>query len=459
MSQLGSSRFKMRLMTDEQLRRVLNEAGHYGRQPRDRARSKALFAVLATYGPRISEALLLRWQDVDFEKKTITLATLKQSKKDRATGIRHRVNASRTLPLFDEVAAWLLAYRKMAGPGDVLFPRTRRSAWRAFKTILGRAGIDARFRVHDIRHSVASRVASATRDPVIVRDLLGHSSIQISDVYLHAIDFREKLASVPPILPSPQDGASGGTAPMPGSKLPPAADGRDYLREAIQVLSPDAPRQHVFTHTGWHKIDGAWVYLTAKERLAGVKPPGVGQGNPPPPQGPQQALCIPPGYEHLALWFFPPLQADPVVWEAMRVGFLKHGPQDDKEFLTQTLVDMTEDARQKLPITPAGREDLRLAIATHRTCDELLAAKAEKLHTFIQVAHEALAGPGDPLAARVRELARRGADREWLEEQYGIAEKIWARYRQADFYLVGEELEGWRPLDALRGMREESSGG
>ncbi len=38
---------------------------------------------------------------------------------------------------------------------------------------------------------------------------------------------------------------------------------RDYLREAIQVLSPDAPRRHVFTHTGWRKIDGAWAYLTA----------------------------------------------------------------------------------------------------------------------------------------------------------------------------------------------------
>ncbi len=38
---------------------------------------------------------------------------------------------------------------------------------------------------------------------------------------------------------------------------------RDYLREAIQVLSPDAPRRHVFTHTGWRKVDGAWAYLTA----------------------------------------------------------------------------------------------------------------------------------------------------------------------------------------------------
>ncbi|MCZ6625567.1 MAG: hypothetical protein O7B35_15290, partial [Deltaproteobacteria bacterium] len=37
---------------------------------------------------------------------------------------------------------------------------------------------------------------------------------------------------------------------------------RDYLREAIQVLSPDARSRRVFTHTGWREIDGQWVYLT-----------------------------------------------------------------------------------------------------------------------------------------------------------------------------------------------------
>ncbi len=37
---------------------------------------------------------------------------------------------------------------------------------------------------------------------------------------------------------------------------------RDYLREAIQVLSPDARSRRVFTHTGWREIDGRWIYLT-----------------------------------------------------------------------------------------------------------------------------------------------------------------------------------------------------
>ncbi len=38
---------------------------------------------------------------------------------------------------------------------------------------------------------------------------------------------------------------------------------RDYLREAIQRLSPKARERRVFTHTGWREIAGEWVFLTA----------------------------------------------------------------------------------------------------------------------------------------------------------------------------------------------------
>ena len=37
---------------------------------------------------------------------------------------------------------------------------------------------------------------------------------------------------------------------------------RDYLREAIQRLSPSARQRHVFTHTGWRKIGNKWTYLS-----------------------------------------------------------------------------------------------------------------------------------------------------------------------------------------------------
>jgi len=37
---------------------------------------------------------------------------------------------------------------------------------------------------------------------------------------------------------------------------------KDHLRAAIQILSGEVPRRTVYTHTGWRKVEGKWVYLT-----------------------------------------------------------------------------------------------------------------------------------------------------------------------------------------------------
>jgi hypothetical protein len=36
---------------------------------------------------------------------------------------------------------------------------------------------------------------------------------------------------------------------------------RDHLRAAIELLSPDRQRRTVYTHTGWRRVGGTWVYL------------------------------------------------------------------------------------------------------------------------------------------------------------------------------------------------------
>ena len=37
-----------------------------------------------------------------------------------------------------------------------------------------------------LRHSFASAVALATKDPALVKELLGHASVSSSNVYMHA---------------------------------------------------------------------------------------------------------------------------------------------------------------------------------------------------------------------------------------------------------------------------------
>ena len=53
-----------------------------------------------------------------------------------------------------------------------------------FVRLSGRVGFRAR--PHMLRHSFASEVALATKDPALVKELLGHASVSSTDVYLHA---------------------------------------------------------------------------------------------------------------------------------------------------------------------------------------------------------------------------------------------------------------------------------
>lgn len=43
-----------------------------------------------------------------------------------------------------------------------------------------------RARPHMLRHSFASELALATKDPALVKELLGHASVTSTDVYMHA---------------------------------------------------------------------------------------------------------------------------------------------------------------------------------------------------------------------------------------------------------------------------------
>lgn len=55
---------------------------------------------------------------------------------------------------------------------------------RLFVRLSAKAGFRAR--PHMLRHSFASEVALATKDPALVKELLGHASVASTDVYLHS---------------------------------------------------------------------------------------------------------------------------------------------------------------------------------------------------------------------------------------------------------------------------------
>ncbi len=184
-----------------------------------------LGVVLACfYGLRRSEAVGLKWDAIDFERKTITIQhTVAQTKVNGKVVLvgkdRTKTKSShRTLPLVEPFEELLLnirdkqrVNRRICGTcycrdyldyiyvnemGELIKPNYLTQAFPAF---LKRHGM-RRIRFHDLRHSCASLLYAngvALKD---IQEWLGHSDIATtSNIYTH-LDYSSKVASANAII-------------------------------------------------------------------------------------------------------------------------------------------------------------------------------------------------------------------------------------------------------------------
>jgi integrase len=95
----------------------------------------------------------------------------------------------------------------------------------AFLAACRRAGIKG-LRFHDLRHTFASRLNAAGADPVTIMELLGHSSLKMTERYTHTNHEQkqravERLAAAYPRVDGPSDGPAPLCAPQePERTLP-----------------------------------------------------------------------------------------------------------------------------------------------------------------------------------------------------------------------------------------------
>jgi integrase len=143
--------------------------------------SKDLFFVVALAlgtGMRKGEIMSLRWKDVNFsDGKAIIF--LEKTKNGRPRSI-----------LITGLLLSLLRNRRANQRGDsFLFPSPNcpsrpidiRSAW---ESALKKAGIE-RFVFHGLRHQAASCAATIENNPLVIGELLGHETLQMTRHYVH----------------------------------------------------------------------------------------------------------------------------------------------------------------------------------------------------------------------------------------------------------------------------------
>lgn len=154
-------------------------------------RLEALYHVAVQMGLRKGELLGLKWSQVNLEAGTLRVAkATSKSKRTRTLGIPASVLAS--LQRHCSLQASERAVRgedwednNLVFPSDRGTPLDPSNLSRQFNVALQKAGLP-KMRFHDLRHTCASLLAAQGASPALVRDILGHSQVNITmDIYTH----------------------------------------------------------------------------------------------------------------------------------------------------------------------------------------------------------------------------------------------------------------------------------
>jgi integrase/recombinase XerD len=178
-----------RMLTPGEIARLLNAPNrHTERGKRDTALLELMYAA----GLRVSEAVNLRYGEVDFQRGLLR--------------IRGKGGKERQVPLAEPALIALQAHIK-ARPlykfraDDYLFVQTggkrplgRGIVWRAVKEHAAAAGLPTLPSPHWLRHSFATHLLNGGADVRAIQEMLGHARITTTQRYTHVANDRLREA-------------------------------------------------------------------------------------------------------------------------------------------------------------------------------------------------------------------------------------------------------------------------
>lgn len=168
------------ILTVEEINLLLEQPS--GNTPKD-IRDKAMLEVLYATGIRVSELIGLKVRDVNLAMNFLQC---------------HDGNKERIIPFTNETREALENYLHNArevmckGEQEYLFtncqgaPMTRQGFWKIIKYYSAKAGIKKDITPHTIRHSFAMHLVNNGADLKSVQEMLGHSDISTTQIYIKA---------------------------------------------------------------------------------------------------------------------------------------------------------------------------------------------------------------------------------------------------------------------------------
>lgn len=168
------------ILSIEEINLLLNQPN--GSTPKD-IRDKAMLELLYATGIRVSELIGLKVRDVNLSMNFLQC---------------HDGNKERVIPFTNETKDALEHYLKSArdvmckDDQEFLFtncqgaPMTRQGFWKIIKYYSAKAGIKKDITPHTIRHSFAMHLVNNGADLKSVQEMLGHSDISTTQIYVKA---------------------------------------------------------------------------------------------------------------------------------------------------------------------------------------------------------------------------------------------------------------------------------
>ncbi len=137
---------------------------------------RLLIAFSYGAGLRVSEAINLKFKDIDLEELTLHIKGAKGNK-DRISMISEKIRSD------------LRELMALKNANDFVFESNRggkldeRSAQKVFENALKKAGIKKEATFHSLRHSFATHLLENGVDVRYVQELLGHANIRTTQIY------------------------------------------------------------------------------------------------------------------------------------------------------------------------------------------------------------------------------------------------------------------------------------
>jgi integrase len=197
MSELKIHKQSMLFLEPSELLSVLRSAKAKG------AREWAMILLAYKHGMRASEVCNLRLEDIDLKNGNVVVDRLKGSLCTTQAVAGHRGE-----PLLDEPKALRDWLRKRRDDGsDFLFTSQkggrldRSQFFRVFRSVAAAAGLASeKQHPHVLKHSIASHLVSANVNLALVKQALGHKSINSTMRYIATTDKQASQATVTALM-------------------------------------------------------------------------------------------------------------------------------------------------------------------------------------------------------------------------------------------------------------------